>query len=129
MTGELCTEADLDSEAQLDLGIEDINRMEWQAHHFASCLLLPKKQVTRDLHLLVHELGLHDHGFGPLYVDRSPWNQDSYYAVTNRLMTTYGGSRQAVTIRLKELKLMVDHRTAPSVSPEKPKTATNSPNG
>ena len=121
MTGEHCTEADLDAEVRPDFGIEDINRMEWQAHHFASCLLLPKAQVTIDLHRLVRELGLHDHGYGTLYVDRCPWNQESYYAVTNRLMMAYGVSRQAITIRLKELKLMVDKRTTPTAALEPPK--------
>lgn len=57
--------------------------MEWQADYFASCILMPRDAVlTR---------------FG-----------DASIINVNEIMSTYGTSREAATIRMKELGLLLD---------------------
>ncbi len=113
MTRESCVEADLEPDNLAELDIKDIMRMEWQAYHFASCLLLPKRQLVTDFLASVEKLDLPRRGFGILYVDNTRWNLDSYYRVTNELKNKYGVSRKVVTIRLKKLKLLTDARDKP----------------
>lgn len=57
MAGEYCEAKDFEFENPPDLGVKDIMRMEWQANHFASCLLLPKKPFLADFFSIVASLG------------------------------------------------------------------------
>jgi Zn-dependent peptidase ImmA (M78 family) len=102
-----------------DEGLESIHddgtalkRMEYQANYFASCLLMPREPFVAAFAEELRLRGLHDKGFGPLFVDTQECNLNNYHAVTARLMKRFGVSRQAVAIRLTGLKLLKDVRQA-----------------
>ena len=57
---------------------------------------------------MLRNLGITDRGFGPLYVDSQPCNQESFTRVTSRLMSIYGVSQTATRIRLDQLGLLHD---------------------
>jgi Zn-dependent peptidase ImmA (M78 family) len=110
MMGEECEEKDFGRDGPPNLGIEDVYRMEWQANHFASCLLLPKESFVSDFFALVREYDLKDHGYGVLFVDEQPCNQHAFYVITDSLRLKYDVSRSAVEIRLKKFGLLKDTR-------------------
>ncbi len=84
--------------------------MEIQANFLASNLLLPRHNVIEDFRYMVHELGLVNRGYGPLYLDKQPCNIQSFEQMSARFMRRYGVSRAAITIRLKSLGLLYDAR-------------------
>ncbi|WP_437727720.1 ImmA/IrrE family metallo-endopeptidase [Sorangium sp. So ce861] len=110
MSGEYCEEIDFERDGPADLGIEDIRRMEWQANHFASCLLLPQKNFVADFFKLAKEHDLEDRGYGMLFVDEQSCNQINFYRITDSLRLKYDVSRSAVEIRLKYFGLLNDAR-------------------
>ena len=93
---------------------DNIRRMEWQANHFASCLLLPAVPFLEDFEALAKEYDLRDRGFGLLYLDDQPCNQSVYYGVTDRLVRAYKVSRTVVRVRLENLQLLRDARSVKS---------------
>lgn len=100
--------ADIDLERMPVVEIEDMARMEWQANYFASCLLLPQQDLLWTVRQKATELGLSDRGHGLLYLDAQPHNRHAFYAVTGYIMRKYDVSRAVVSIRLKELGLLVE---------------------
>lgn len=111
MAAEVCEEKDFERDGPPDIGIEDVQRMEWQANRFASCLLLPRESFLTDFFVLAHEYGLEDRGHGLLFVDEQPCNQRIFFSVTDSLRLKYDVSRSAVEIRLKDFGLLNDTRT------------------
>lgn len=103
MEKERCIGTRLDLENPPQIGIEDIKRMESQANLFASCLLLPRKEIVRSFAVCIHNIGLKNKGFGVLFVDKQPCNLENFYGVTSRLKYEYQVSREAVCIRLHRL--------------------------
>lgn len=112
MRGERCKLGDLDIYATSRIAVEDIKRLEWQANYFASCLLMPRAYVLRSFWRQLDQAGIHDKGFGALYVDNQRVNYDNFLTVTDALMKLYGVSRLALTNRLIELGLLNDIRRA-----------------
>lgn len=114
MSGEYCEEIDFETNAEVTsheaLALHDVARMEWQANHFASCLLLPRSVLVPDFLALAESYDLEDRGHGMLFVDEQRCNQDNYYAVTGSLMSKYNVSRTAVKLRLERLGLLNDAR-------------------
>jgi len=110
MDGEKCNESSLDIDRTNEVGIKDIMRMEWQANQFASCLLLPKKQLAKSFLSIVERSELSNRGFGVLYLDNQQCNQDTYYRITTPLVKIYKVSRQAIKIRLKKLGFINESR-------------------
>lgn len=94
-----------------------LKRMEFQANYFASCLLMPCEPFVTAFGEALHRQGLHDKGFGPLFVDAQECNVGNYLAVTGQLMTQFGVSRAAVSIRLAGLRLVKDVRKAKALEP------------
>lgn len=103
MSGEICVESSLYSEQQINIGIKDVMRMEWQANHFASYLLLPTSNFIQNFESITARNGLYDRGFGVLYLDNQKCNKESYYNATSPLMKIYNVSRHAIKIKLKKL--------------------------
>ena len=89
---------------------EDIRRLEWQANYFASNLLMPEAQVLESFFGEVIKLQVQDRGFGMLYVDDQPENLRNYFDITREIMREFKVSREAVTIRLKQLGYLNDAR-------------------
>lgn len=110
MTGEYYEEADIDGVVASGLGLDDIDRMEWQANQFASCLLLPRKHFIRDCYSAAEECDLKNRGHGFLFVDHQMCNAHNFYFMTNLLRLKYDVSRRAVALRLKRLGLLNDTR-------------------
>lgn len=110
MSAEYCEEADFERDAPPSLGIGDIQKMEWQANHFASSLLLPMRQFVADFFDLAEEHALEDRGHGMLFVDDQRCNQRNFFRVTDSLRFKYDVSRSAVEIRLKKFGLLKDAR-------------------
>ncbi|MFT3752555.1 MAG: ImmA/IrrE family metallo-endopeptidase [Paludibacter sp.] len=108
MEGEYCDESDIDLDPNVEFGVRDIARLEWQANFLASCLLLPKNKFVNDFLSIAESLGLEDRGFGFLYLDNQRCNIDNYYHVTNRLKNIYQVSRSVVKSRLKNLRLLTE---------------------
>jgi hypothetical protein len=101
---------DYELDAGLRSGGDNIRRMEWQANHFASCMLLPAAQLLQDFLAVARRYELKDKGHGLLYVDEQPCNQIPYYDITNRLMAKYKASRSAIKFRLERLGVLNDAR-------------------
>ena len=110
MRGEYLDEEDDDSTDSWKLDFSDIARLEWQANQFASCLLMPRKTVTELFYEYADILKIRNRGHAPLFVDDQPCNLRSYQEITSLLMGRLLVSRNALTIRLKEMNLIRDER-------------------
>lgn len=109
LRAEYCQERDFQSDDP-SLALEDIRRLEWQANHFASCLLLPRAPLLKDFLVLAEKHSLVDRGFGLLYVDEQGCNQKIYLWITDFLKQKYRVSRAALDARLRDLGLLKDVR-------------------
>lgn len=112
MRREYCDESDYKKRVRKLDNESDILRMEYQANYFAACLLMPRDGFVSDFKWELNRLGLHDKGFGPLYVDFQECNVRSFLNITDRLAKFYRVSRSAVSIRLEGLGLLRDVRSA-----------------
>jgi len=101
---ELCQQDDL--EPDLLPNLEGLRRLEVQANMFATELLMPRSLVLREFGRLVEKYGLRDRGHGWLYVDGQAENQAQYRRTIAHLKSFFGVSRQAMFLRLLELKLV-----------------------
>jgi hypothetical protein len=110
MAGESCDESDFKLKRDADSMSPDIVRMEYQANVFAACLLMPKAFFIADFRQIAERLHIPNRGYGELYLDGQPCNYRNYEWVTRELMSRYGVSRVATTIRLESLGLLRDVR-------------------
>lgn len=110
--GEYCDTSDVELSQSTIPGrdAQDIMRMEWQANHFASCLLLPEKPLREHATALVDAFDIHDRGFGRLFLDDQRCNRENFLTVTDVLMQVFGVSRTALTLRLQSLGILTDSR-------------------
>jgi Zn-dependent peptidase ImmA (M78 family) len=90
--------------------VAEIRRVEWQANHFASCLLLPKKPLLACFHEFLSAEDIRDRGHGVLFVDKQECNLNSFYKVTNQLIDTFRVSRKVIELRLTKLNCLTDRR-------------------
>lgn len=107
---EYCAEIDLGLSRGAETGIPDIDRMEWQANHFATCLLMPYGQFLQEFSAACAREGVSNRGFGPLYVDEQECNVRTYISISDSLLRAFSVSRAAVTRRMVDLDLMTDAR-------------------
>lgn len=84
----------------------DLPRLEWQANYLASCILLPRQQVSYDFMSLVQQLELRNRGYGYLYLDDQPCNIQNFKKIANILQQRYGASFEAIQNRLISLNLV-----------------------
>ena len=110
MIRESCDEDDFFGEDTQTVEAGDIRRMEWQANHFATCLLMPRGVFSDDFRAQAGALNLTNKGFGALYLDNQGCNLKSYYLISNHLTNKYQVSRAAATYRLSALGLLKDER-------------------
>jgi len=110
MTRESCDEGDFSLERLGGVVAVDVARLESQANLFASCLLMPKRAFISNFKQITESLDITNRGFGALYLDDQLCNYQSYQRVTGELMSYYGVSRAAATIRLASLGLLRDAR-------------------
>ncbi|MAT40237.1 MAG: hypothetical protein CL946_11605 [Ectothiorhodospiraceae bacterium] len=88
-----------------------IDRMEYQANHFASNILLPEHELLSDFQSLLVKYEIKDRGCGLLYLDDQKCNQDSFHNVANELRHKYQVSKMAIKYRLKNLGLLQEPDT------------------
>lgn len=110
MRGEYAEASDFDFDVGLASTTDNLRRLEWQANHFASCLLLPAKFFVKDFLTLAEIHGLRNRGHGLLYVDDQQCNLSTYYDVTTRLMGRYKVSRSVIKFRLDRFGFLNDVR-------------------
>lgn len=110
MVHEVCHLDNVDLESPVTLGLKDINRMEWQANYFASCLLLPKDHFTLEFLDIAERYDLHDRGHGFIYLDDQRCNIEIFHKISSSLMKTFDVSKSVVQIRLSKLGYLRDVR-------------------
>lgn len=66
ISGEFCEDKDFSLQRSALSVLPDVDRMEYQANFFASCLVMPKVSFIRDFRILLSALGISDRGFGEL---------------------------------------------------------------
>lgn len=111
VSSEYCDIADLKLDVDSPFRTNDLRRMDFQANYFASCLLLPRIPLTRDVLMLADERDVRNRGFGVLYVDEQKCNEAIYNGITSHLKLRYKVSRLALKLRLEALGLLHDART------------------
>lgn len=114
MAREYVAESDFAPSGKQSLGIQGLERLEWQANTFASYLLMPTEPLLRSFFELVDQFDLRHRGHGWLFVDGQPDNLKNYYKVTGRLIDKFHVSRQALSIRLTHLGILNDSRSEPT---------------
>ena len=110
LKSEFSAAEDLLDENMVEISDLGLRRLEWQANHFASCLLMPRSNIENSFSQLIDQLAIPNKGHGALYVDNQACNLNNFYLVTGPLMRQFHVSRQAVTYRLIDLGLIHDDR-------------------
>lgn len=111
LNAESVDESDIEKD-DMDLDVDDLQYLEWQANYFASCLLLPRDALMTSARRQARHMNLFDRGHGMIFVDNQSGNIDNYYGFTTALMNAYAVSRSTISIRLKALGLLNDSRAA-----------------
>lgn len=109
---EHCDDSDFNLVKKPYIDKTGVARLEFQANYLAASLLMPRRHFLADFKRLIEILGLHDRGFGQLFVDNQICNLESFEFVMNRLVEKYGVSRTAAKIRLDSMDLLKDVRTS-----------------
>jgi len=110
LKNESCDDADFDLRSAAKLAARDIRRLEFQANYFASAMLMPKISFIGHLRSALAELGIHDRGFGAMYLDDQDCNRQAFKLVTTYLSQKFSVSKKAAAIRMDGLNLLVDAR-------------------
>ena len=87
------------------LSDKNIKRMEYQANVFGSYLLLPERKFYYEVALLFKEYSITK---GRLYLDHQFCNRRNVSLILQRLSKKFQVSRQAIAIRLKNEKLLIE---------------------
>ena len=111
---EYVAESDFTSSGKQNLGIQGLERLEWQANTFAAYLLMPTEPLLKSFFELVDQYNLRNRGHGWLFVDSQRDNLKNFFKVTDRLTDTFQVSRQAMSIRLTHLGILNDSRSEPT---------------
>lgn len=89
---------------------KNIKRMEYQANVFASYLLLPERKFYYEVALLFKEYSITK---GRLYLDHQLCNRRNVSLILQRLSRKFQVSQQAIAIRLKNEKLLIEADNCP----------------
>lgn len=84
--------------------------LEFQANTFAAGLLLPERAFKQTTKHFMNLLGIRDRGHGYIFVDDQPCNLFLYGGLLSQLSTYFEASKQAIEIRLKNLRMLNDLR-------------------
>ena len=90
--------------------ISNIDRLEIQANIFASELLLPAKTFWPKVQEFRDRVGIQDRGHGYIFVDDQVCNSISFNQFLMFLSDYFNVSKKAIEVRLKNEKLLTDHR-------------------
>jgi Zn-dependent peptidase ImmA (M78 family) len=87
-----------------------LDKLEYQANNFASCLLLPRSRFIESVAEFKTLYKIHDRGHGFIFVDNQLHNYIPYNSFIQDLKDRFQASKAAIEIRLKKLNLLIDHR-------------------
>lgn len=107
---------DIELDKSRAIAIKDIVRMEHQANLFASFLLLPKDQLLDATARALTKLKIRLGGRHYVYLDDQPCNIASYHSLVMELGGSFGVSKTVVSVRLKQLGLLVERTAATTAS-------------
>lgn len=110
LKNETCDDGDFDLRSGTRLAARELRRLEFQANYFASAMLMPKSSFIGFLRGALTELGIHDRGFGAIYLDDQDCNLQTFKLLTTVLSKKFLVSKEAAAIRLSGLNLLVDAR-------------------
>jgi Zn-dependent peptidase ImmA (M78 family) len=108
MTREAIREQDIGQSQLITIPKGEVERLEWQANTFASCLLMPKEDFQAAFGLLLQHLGIRNRGHGHLYLDSQRDNVIQFHAVCNSLSEYFNVSKTAIRLRMRALELLVE---------------------
>jgi Zn-dependent peptidase ImmA (M78 family) len=108
MTREAIRAQDIDQSQLITIPKGEVERLEWQANTFASCLLMPKEDFQAAFGLLLQHLGIRNRGHGHLYLDSQRDNVIQFHAVCNSLSEYFNVSKTAIRLRMRALELLVE---------------------
>lgn len=103
MGAEKCSPADIDIEQPRNICINDIRRMEWQANHFASCLLLPRQEIEKLFVAAATKENMLCKWQGTIYLDSQDCNITEFYKIIQPILNTFQVSKTVIKIRLKKI--------------------------
>jgi Zn-dependent peptidase ImmA (M78 family) len=108
MTREAIRAQDIDQSQLITIPKGEVERLEWQANTFASCLLMPKEEFQTAFGLLLQHLGIRNRGHGPLYLDSQRDNVTQFQTVCSSLSKYFNVSKTAIRLRMRALELLVE---------------------
>lgn len=108
MARENIRDQDIDQSQEIVIPKSEIERLEWQANIFASCLLMPREEFHNAFGLLIQHLDIRNRGHGPLYLDSQRENIAQFQSVCVPLSKYFGVSKTAVRLRMKALALLTE---------------------
>lgn len=110
LRSEMTLENDL-FQKPIDKSDSNLDRMEFQANAFASCLLLPSPYFESVVAHYRKKLGIRNRGFGYIFVDDQRDNYMDYERLLSSVSAFFETSKKAVDVKLKKMKLVNDART------------------
>ncbi|KFF42255.1 peptidase [Pseudomonas sp. BRG-100] len=108
MTRESIRAQEIDQAQFITIPKGEVERLEWQANTFASCLLMPSEDFQTAFWLLLRHLGIRNRGHGPLYLDSQPDNVSQFETVCASLSKYFNVSKTAIRLRMRALGLLVE---------------------
>lgn len=108
MTRESIRSRDIDQSQLITIPKGEVERLEWQANTFASCLLMPRDEFNMALGLLIKHHGIRNRGHGVLYLDGQRDNVDNFWMIAAALSKYFRVSLTAIRLRMKALELLVE---------------------
>lgn len=108
MTREAIRAQEIDQSELITIPKGEVERLEWQANTFASCLLMPKEEFQTAFGLLMQHFGIRNRGHGPLYLDSQRDNVTQFHAVCSAMSKYFNVSKTAIRLRMRALALLVE---------------------
>ena len=99
---------DIDQSQLIIIPKSEVERLEWQANTFASCLLMPREEFNMALGLLIKHHGIRNRGHGVLYLDGQRDNVNNFWMIAAALSKYFRVSSSAIRLRMKTLELLVE---------------------
>lgn len=108
ITRECVKSHDVDQSQLIKVPKGEIERLEWQANTFASCLLMPRDAFLLALNLLIEHHGIKNRGHGVLYLDEQRENADNFRMIAASLSEYFSVSLIAIRLRMKALGVLTE---------------------
>lgn len=108
MTRESVRSRDIDQSQLITIPKGEVERLEWQANMFASCLLMPRDEFLMALGLLIKHHEIRNRGHGDLYLDGQRDNVNNFRMIAAALSEYFRVSLTAIRLRMKALQVLVE---------------------